>query len=220
MGNLKRLRPEQSFPLFLRQIEMRADIQNLSLINRFLRHLFTLFILLAASATLFGQDLPDKIQGYKVHRTIIVVDSEKDLTRTKQGEAFVTIGDPELVDVSLSGITLSVSAAITALNQSGKVDFLTFRDFRVNGIPVEIEKYDTPFSFSKNEPASLPKPASLFLPSLRLLNAAWNEITDTKKSLIVTGRVFVFGKFRKMGFSFKRVVPIDIKLTIKNPLLN
>ncbi|MBC7898550.1 MAG: hypothetical protein H7070_00730 [Saprospiraceae bacterium] len=162
--------------------------------------------------------MPDKIQGYKVHRTIVVVDSEKNPTKSKQGEAIVNISDPEVVDVSLSGVTLSVSAAVTALNQSGKVDFLTFNDFRVNGIPVEIEKYDIPFSFSKKESVNLPKPASLFLPGHRLLNAAWNEITDTKKNWTVTGRIFVFGKFRKMGFSFKRVVPIDINLTIKNPL--
>lgn len=198
---------------------MRTASQNSSFINRFLFRIFTLFILLAASAALFGQDLPDKIQGYKVHPTIVSVEnSELSISRKTNNEASISIGDPELVDVSLSGVTLSVSAAITALSQSGKVDFLTFHDFRVNGIPVEIEKYDESFSFKKNEPVNLPKPATLFLPSGGILNAVWKEVKGSKEVWTVTGRIFAFGKFRKMGFSFKRVVPIDLKLTVKNPL--
>lgn len=198
---------------------MRTAIQNLSFINRFLGLIFTLTLLSATSAAIFAQELPDRIQGYKVHRAVVsVINSEKVTKSPNKGEAFVNVGDPKLVDLSLSGVSLSISAVISAVSQTGTVDFLTFRDFRVNGIPVEIEKYDVSFSFKKNEPVNLPKPAMLFLPSPRLLNAAWREITDTKKIWIVTGTVFVFGKFRKMGFRFKRVVPIDVKLTIKNPL--
>ncbi|MEJ7847400.1 MAG: hypothetical protein WKF92_04835 [Pyrinomonadaceae bacterium] len=162
--------------------------------------------------------MPDKIQGYKVHQTIISIENSELATTNKNGEALVRVGDPELVDVSLSGVTLSVSAAITALSQSGKVDFLTFHDFRVNAISVEIKKYDESFSFKKNEPINLPKPATLFIPSGRILNAVWEEAKNSKEAWTVTGRVFAFGRFRKMGFSFKRVVPIDVKLTIKNPL--
>ena len=43
-------------------------------------------------------------------------------------------------------------------------------------------------------------------------------MTDTRTEWIVTGRVFVFGKFRRYGLYHKRVVPIDLNLTIKNPL--
>ena len=41
---------------------------------------------------------------------------------------------------------------------------------------------------------------------------------DPKKKWSVTGTVFVFGKFKKYGINFKRVVPIKIDLTIANPL--
>jgi hypothetical protein len=44
------------------------------------------------------------------------------------------------------------------------------------------------------------------------------EMRDSKKEWTITGRVFVFGKFRKFGFEHKRVVPIDIHLTVANPI--
>jgi hypothetical protein len=64
----------------------------------------------------------------------------------------------------------------------------------------------------------MPKAATIFIPACQILNAAWNEVSGSKKEWIVTGRVFVFGKFRKLGFSFKRVVPVEVKLMINNPL--
>lgn len=193
--------------------------QNPLSINLRSRLHFFVFILLTAAMPLSAQNLPDRILGYKVHKTNITVDNSANAFQDNgKSDALVSISEPKLEDVSLTGITLSVFAAIKALDQSGKVDFLTFHDFRVYGIPVEIEKYDTPFSFTKNEPVNLPKPATLFLPTTRLLKAAWNETTNAKDTWDVTGRIFVFGKFRKMGFNFKRVVPVDVRLTIKNPL--
>ncbi len=64
----------------------------------------------------------------------------------------------------------------------------------------------------------MPAPATVFLPTSNILNAAWKEITASKSDWNVTGRVFVFGKFKKFGFTFKRVIPVDVRLTIKNPL--
>ena len=142
---------------------MRANTQTFSFTSWLRYRYFTLLVLLTFTSPLFAQDLPEKILGYKVYKANISVDSGSDLPGDGQGEAFVTITDPKLANVSLNGLTLSVSAAIKALNQSGKVDFLTFHDFQVNGIPVEIEKYDTPFSFRKDELVTLPKPATLFL---------------------------------------------------------
>jgi len=51
-----------------------------------------------------------------------------------------------------------------------------------------------------------------------LPRAAYSEIVEHKSELSVTGTAFVFGKFKKMGFSFKRVVPIKIDIKVKNPL--
>ncbi|HEX6125770.1 MAG TPA: hypothetical protein VFZ23_10410 [Pyrinomonadaceae bacterium] len=175
--------------------------------------ILSLLFLLPAS----GQDLPKKIRGYTVHREPVVVTSGT--VSGEAGDAAVRVGDPVLTDVSLSGVSFELPGEVTSIAQSGKVDFLTFHDFQVNGVPVEIEEYVFPFSFRKNEVVTLPRPAKLFLPTAGILKAAWKEMHETTDEWTVTGRVFVFGKFRKYGFHHKRVVPIDVSLRIKNPLI-
>lgn len=187
-----------------------------------------LFLALSAfSVPAFSQKLPDKIRGYKVYQAKIAVKTaggevakvSSEPSRPKSAaEAFVKIGEPELVDVSLAGITFEISGEIDSPEQSGKIDFLMFRDFRINGLAVEIEEYTESFEFKKNEPARLPKPARIFLGSTETLRAAWRESKDSSDEWQITGRVFVFGKFKKFGLSFKRVVPVDVNLKIKNPL--
>lgn len=174
---------------------------------------------LLVSISISAQQLPSEIRGYKVHREkTIVTNTTGSFDAIKDRKASVVVGQPQIVDVSLSGITLSASAVLNAIGQSGEVHFMSFRDFQVNEIGVDIEDYKERFSFRKNETISLPKPATIFLPTGRVLTAAWKEISNSKKEWTVTGRVFVFGKFKKFGFAFKRVVPVDIDLTIKNPL--
>ena len=139
---------------------------------------------------MFAQDLPGKIRGYKVYNA----------------------------EISLTKITLELSAEISGLQQSGRVDFLSFRDFRVNDLPVEVEEYKESFAFEKNQKITLPKPAVIHLGTAQTLRGALREIKESKTEWSVTGRVFVFGKFKKFGFSFKRVVPVEINIKIKNPL--
>lgn len=204
----------------MRQMEKQSPIYIFFSTIHIRTIIFAFLFLLGSSVPMPAQDLPDKILGYKVHRPIISISNNaQDPKGENEPEANIKVEEPELIGISLDGVSLSVAAAITSLNQSGKVDFLTFHDFRVNDIPVDIEKYDESFSFNKNEPIDLPKPATLTIPTGRILKATWNEIRDSKKEWTVTGRVFVFGRVRKFGFNFKRVVPIDIKLTIKNPLI-
>lgn len=165
------------------------------------------------------EDLPKEIRGYKVHRQTIRVDTSSDEKQpVSKADAAVKIGEPLLVDAEVTGITFELSAEITSAEQSGKVDFLTFRGFRVNGVAVEIEEYKHSFSFRKGETVSLPKPGRIFLSTAGILQSAWKEMRDTKEEWTVTGRVFVFGKFRRYGLHHKRVVPIDIEVKIRNPL--
>jgi hypothetical protein len=177
------------------------------------------FLLLLIGFAALAQDLPSEIRGYKVYqKKTEITNSSGSFDAAKKAETFVRIGQPDVVDVSLSGLTIAVTAELNNIDRSGEIDFLTFRDFRVNDMPVEIEDYNVPFKFKKNEKVSLPAPATMLLPTGGVLNAAWNEIRGSKKEWRVTGRVFAFGKFKMFGFSFKRVVPIDVKLTIDNPL--
>jgi hypothetical protein len=166
-----------------------------------------------------AQDLPDKIRGYKVYDAKIAVGTAGDQSdRKTKSEAQVKVGEPELVEVSLSGITFELSAEISGLEQSGTVDFLTFHDFRVNDLAVEIADYTESFEFKKNQIVQLPKPARISLGVSQALRGALRESRESKPEWQVTGRVFVFGRFKKFGFSFKRVVPVEVNIKIKNPL--
>lgn len=183
----------------------------------FLGGLFFLSIVAAAAQ----QEFPDKIRGYKVHRANISVKNQTEKTFAKdKSEAFVRVGEPELIDVSLTGITFELSAEIDSLAESGTVDFLTFHDFRVNGLKVEVEEYKKSFDFKKNQTVALPDPIVVFLSAAQTLRGALKEMKESKDEWTVTGRIFVFGQFKKSFLKFKRVVPIEINLKIKNPLKN
>ena len=177
-----------------------------------------LFLIIISTSTISAQDRPSSIRGYKVHSEKIVITSISAKPDGK-GDAIVKVEDPELVDVGLSGITFEFPAEALSSKQSGKVDFLTFHDFEVNGIKVTIPEYSTPFGFKKGESFRLPQPAKIFLPTQSLAKAAWKEMRESREIWQVTGRMFVYGQFRKFGFYHKRVVPVDVNITIANPLV-
>ncbi len=184
--------------------------------------LICVLFLLFASSFANTQDLPDKIRGYKVHKAKIAVKTidhkDTEQLESSDNEAFVKINEPEVLEFSLTGITFALEAELSSIEQSGTVDFLTFHDFRVNGLKVDVEEYKSSFDFKKNETIFLPKPVTIFLGTGQALSGAIKEMKDSKKEWRVTGRVFVFGKFKKSIFKFKRVVPVDIDIMIKNPL--
>ena len=175
-----------------------------------------LFFLAAAA-----QDLPDEIRGYKVHNAKISVTNQPGSRPEKDGsEARARLTEPELIDTSLTGLTFEISGEIDPLEHKGKVDFLMFRNFKVNGLDVEIEEYRNSFEFKKNEAIRLPVPVKIFLGTNQALKGALGEFRDSKEEWTVTGTVFVFGRFKKWGFSAKRVVPVEVSVKIKNPLRN
>lgn len=169
-----------------------------------------------------AQNLPDKIRGYKVYKAQIAVKTQTDAAsespQNAENEAFVKFGKPEIADVSLSGITLELPAEIERLNQSGTVDFLTFHDFRVNGLAVEVEEYMESFEIKKGEKLILPKPFRIFISTKETLRMGLKEWRDKQKEWQITGRIFVFGKFKRSIFKFKRVIPVEINLTMENPV--
>jgi hypothetical protein len=166
-----------------------------------------------------AQDLPKEIRGYKLHRAKISVFNQTDKIEIKDEQAVsVKISEPELIDVSFAGITFEISGEINSLAQSGTVEFLTFQDFRVNDLKVEVEEYKESFEFKKNQSVTLPKPIEFFLGTGQTLRGALKEMNESKSEWTVTGRIFVFGQFKKSFLKFKRVVPVEINLKIKNPL--
>jgi hypothetical protein len=188
---------------------------------------FSVFLCLCGlifAATLKAQKLPGEIRGYKVHKAKISVTSKTAKPDVKlkdqkdRSEASARLTEPELIDTSLTGLTFEISAEIDPLEYQGKIDFLTFKDFRVNGLNVEIAEYTNAFEFKKNRVLTLPQPIKIFLGSGQALKGALGEIRNSKEEWTVTGTVFVFGRFKKWGFDIKRVVPIEVNVKIKNPL--
>jgi hypothetical protein len=165
---------------------------------------------------------PDKIRGYKVERT--VVELKKPEGQSNGGNAdsdvdtLIKLGEPKLARMTPLGITFEVPIVVAPVKQSGHVDFLVFEDMSINGRTVNIDEYQHEFDLPNKKPATLNSPLriSIFLPSALL--AAIGEWTESKETWPVTGRVYVFGKFKKSIFSFKRVVPVELKMTMRNPL--
>ena len=178
-------------------------------------------LLLVISQFSFAQSLPSKIRGYKVYNANITVrDSSKKSSVADGHDAVVTIGKPEITDIGFSGVVIEITAEIAATDQSGRVDFLTFNDFRINDFAIDIEEYKHEFSFKKGVLIPLPRPARITIGTLNMARAARRELIESKKDWLVTGTVFVFGKFKKFGFGFKRVVPVKIEMKIDNPLIS
>lgn len=178
--------------------------------------LFTVF-LFPFSVSSFAHDLPKEIRGYKVYNAKVSVENKGEKIKNNT-DAFVKIGEPKITDISIAGVTVEVSGEITVPEQNGTIDFLTFKDFRINNLAVSIEEYREPFAFKKNQTVALPKPVKIFIATDKILRGAVKEFNNAENEWTITGTAFVFGRFKKFGFNFKRVVPIEINLKIKNPI--
>ena len=190
-------------------------------IKNLLSIVFVCGSVLLFSLIINGQDLPKEIRGYKVYQAKISVKNQTEKNGAPdKSETFVKIGEPEITDVSLTGITLEISAKIESSSQSGTIDFLTFQDFRADNLPVEVEEYRESFRLEKNKTTILPKPIKFFLNTKQTLRGAFKEMKESKEEWTVKGKIFVFGRFKKSFLKFKRVVPIEINFKIKNPLRN
>ena len=188
-----------------------------------------MFITVAGTPSALAQTraYPDRIRGYKVERTVVEVKSAKNNNGAadngaKSGDSNVdqllSFGKPALARVTPLGITFEVPIIVAPVTQNGKVDFLVFEDIEINGRSVDISEYNHSFNLPNSAPLTLKDPLRIhiYLPGAML--AAIGEWTDSKETWPVTGRVYVFGKFKKSLFSFKRCVPVELDLTMRNPL--
>ena len=192
-----------------------ASCLSLLNISFFILTFILCFFVSAANA----QDLPDKIRGYKVKKADLTIGSKGAASSEDEDLGVeVAFDEPEVASVGLTGITLELGGAMTVFGQSGTVDFITFNDFKVNGMNVDIEEYKDSFEFKKGESVELEKPVEIFVRTSQALRGVLEEYNDSKDKWKVTGRVFVFGRFNKMGFKFKRVIPVDVDMLIENPL--
>ena len=173
---------------------------------------------------------PENIRGYKVERTVVELRKPETKNGASVGERandadvdqLIAFGQPSIARMTPLGITFEVPVVVAPVKQSGKVDFLVFEDMQVNDHSVEIAEYNHAFDLPNKTPLTLKQPLKIYiyLPSAML--EALGEWTESKDTWPVTGRVYVFGKFKKkilgVSASFKRVVPVELNLTMPNPL--
>lgn len=203
-----------------------------------------LLLVTEPSALAQTRSYPKEIRGYKVERTAVGIKKpetknrkpETDKSQPKRNasnnddptdeqevsesdvDALIQFGQPQLARVTPLGITFKIPIVVAPVTRKGRVDFLMFEDVVVNGTSVEIDEYHRAFDLPNKKPATLREPLSfyIYLPSAML--AAIGEWRDSKETWPVTGRVYVFGKFKKFGISFKRCVPVELNVSMRNPL--
>lgn len=184
---------------------------------------------------------PKEIRGYKVERTVVEIKkpdtkspkSGNDNSRNRNDGAgqtdnaanserevdeLIQLGKPQLARVTPLGITFEVPIVVSPVKQSGHVDFLVFEDMVVNGTSVNIDEYHRVFDLPNKQPLTLREPLRFYIYLPGAMLAALGDWSDSKETWPVTGRVYVFGKFKKGPLSFKRVVPVELNLTMRNPL--
>ena len=189
-------------------------------------------VVLALCATLclsaFGfaqqpaQTYPKEIRGYKVELAKVELKKQNakaaDSRDETDDDALIQLGEPKVTSLSPLGIGLEVPVTVAAVKQGGRVDFLTFEEMNVNGTTVTVNEYNHSFDLPTHEPVTLPAPVSIYISTPRALLGALGEWNRPQDVWPVTGRVYVFGHFKKFLFKFKRVVPVELSLSFKNPL--
>lgn len=167
------------------------------------------------------RDYPKEMRGYKLERAKVEIKRQKDngdANASPDVDALIQFGEARVVSTTPLGITLEVPVTVAAVKQGGRVDFLTFEDMIVNGTPVTVEDYMHPFDLPNKRAVALPQPIRLFISTPRALLGALGEWSKPKDLWPVTGRVYVFGRFKKFLFNFKRVVPVELSVSLPNPL--
>ena len=165
---------------------------------------------------------PKEIRGYKVELARVEIKKQKgkagDSSGSTEPDTLIQLGEPTVTSLTPLGIALEVPVTVAAVKQGGRVDFLTFEDMIVNGTRVTVNEYQHSFDLPTSEPVTLPYPVSIFISTPRALLGAIGEWSQPKDIWPVTGRVYVFGRFKKFLFKFKRVVPVELNLSFRNPL--
>jgi hypothetical protein len=163
---------------------------------------------------------PKEIRGYKVERAAVELKETKRKNEQQNATSsqLIQFGSPRVAGVTPLGISLEIPVLVSPVKQKGRVDFLVFEKMEVNGTSVEIDEYHRAFDLPNNKPLTLKEPLRFYVYLPNALMAAIGELSSSVKEWPITGVVYVFGRFNKSIFRFKRVIPVEINLTTPNPL--
>ncbi len=182
---------------------------------------FTILIVLVlcmSSASAQIRSYPKEVRGYKVERAVVEIKPSKDAESGSRTNDLIRFGDPKLVKATPVGLSLEIPIIVSPVTQKGTVNFLVFEDMEVNGTSVTIEDYEHKFDLPGQKQLVLKQPLKIFITLPSAILAAVGEWTDSKEIWPVKGRVYVFGKFKKAIFNFKRCIPIELDLAMRNPM--
>ena len=186
------------------------------------RTVFLLAVIFCAANFTFAQapaetKFPKTIRGYKVYKAKVLIQTGKDSfpeNAKKNFDSSVKVGPPQNFQVSFSGATFELPLSMKIYKTGGQVDSIAFEDMEVNGIKVQVEEFKEPFKFDKGIDTELPKPLKVKI-HLAQSPGALLSFNPLSNEVEVTGKVYVFGTFKKFGMKFKRVVPTNVKLKTK-----
>jgi hypothetical protein len=171
---------------------------------------------------------PERIRGYKVERAVVEVKkpAAKQAPNQNDGSSqpdanaddLIRLGKPELAKITPLGITFATPLVVAPVTQSGHVDFLLFEDMVINGHSVSIDEYHRGFDLPSKQPLTLSDPLRIYIYLSSAVLAVLDDWTDSKETWPVIGRIYACGKYRKGILSFKRCIPVELNLTMRNPL--
>ena len=142
-----------------------------------------------------------------------------DTLKTAPGSnELIRFGKVRVARITRSGVNIELPIVVSPVKQKGQVDFLVFEDIVVNGTPVRIDEYHRQFDLPNRKELILKEPLKFFVSLPNAMLAAIGEWVNSQEKWRVTGRIYVFGRYRKFLFSFKRTIPVELDMTIQNPL--
>lgn len=169
---------------------------------------------------------PKEIRGYKVERAAVKMKRDEDKKKNKNEsstseesnpDSLIRFGEPRLAVPTPLGIRLEIPIVVAPVTQKGHVDFLMFEDMVVNGTPVEIDEYRRSFDLPNKDDLVLDEPLRFTVNLPNAVLGVLGELAAPKETWLVTGRVYVFGRYKKFLFTFKRTIPVELNLTMRNP---
>lgn len=186
-------------------------------------------VLVVCTSTALTQSVtyPKEIRGYKVERRSVELKESKtkklDSKNQKPSDSstpLIQFGNPRVASATPLGISLEIPVVVSPVRQRGRIHFLVFENMTVNGTSVQIDEYHRAFNLPNEKPLTLNEPLRFYVNLPTAAVAAIDALTNSKMEWPVTGTVYVFGRFNKSIFRFKRCIPVELNLMVRNPLRN
>lgn len=130
----------------------------------------------------------------------------------------IQFGIPIPVSVSWNELVVEVPISINPVGIGGRVKSIAFSDFRLNGIPFELDPYTASFDLPEKETLHLPEPLRMRVRFTRIAPGVLEEALMPSNRLHLSGVVTVDGSFKKWFLTIDRAVDVPVEVTTENPI--